>query len=245
MSNQHLSTALSQIKTKVLNGKKIDLIGMDACLMAMAEVCYQIKNYADILVASEEVELAHGWHYSSFLQLLKNTPMTPAQLAQGIVNTYELYYKNRVQFFTQSAIDLNTMDDLRQGLDVIINLSKQCKKHRLGIEQLAKKARNTSLQFSATNYIDLHSFLVEFQKNLDGVSKNNSAQSFIDLKNAVDVTIKLVENAVLSYTAGTYLNQAKGLSIYFPLTQNIDASYAKTDFAKESQWLTFLNDVTS
>ena len=49
-----LSYALSQIKDVL--GQKIDLVGMDACLMAMVEVAYEIKDYVNILVASQETE---------------------------------------------------------------------------------------------------------------------------------------------------------------------------------------------
>ncbi len=243
MTNQHLSEALSQIKTSVLGGKKLDLIGMDACLMAMVEVGYQTKNYADILVASEEVELAHGWHYSSFLGLLKNGVLSPMQLAQGIVLTYELYYKDRVQFFTQSAINLNTMDALKQGLDDIVNRTKKCKDANIALGPIVKKSRATSLQFSAASYIDLHSFLTEFHRNLTFL--NNNSNALEELKKAVASGMKLVEESVIAHTAGRYMSRAKGLSIYFPTTTNIDASYTKTDFAKESLWTTFLTELSA
>jgi hypothetical protein len=242
MTNQLLSLALSQIKTSVLGGKKIDLIGMDACLMAMVEIGYQTKNYADFLVASEEVELAHGWHYSSFLQLLKNGTLTPLQLAQSIVLTYELYYQERVPFFTQSAINLNNMDLLRASLDNIVVLTQKCKNTNLNLGLLIKKARSSSLQFSAASYVDLHSFLTELQNNLSTVSATNNALE--ELQKAIKTSIKIIEDSVIAHTAGKYLGRAKGLSIYYP-TSGIDASYVKTDFAKESLWLCFLNELSS
>ncbi len=242
MTNQHLSAALSQIKTTVLGGKKLDLIGMDACLMAMVEIGYQAKNYADILVASEEVELAHGWHYSSFLQTLKNGTISPAQLAENIVLTYETYYKERVQFFTQSAINLNNMDTLKESLDNIVVLSQKCKNANIPIGKIAKKARTSSLQFSAASYIDLHSFLTEYLKNMPPTTTQNNGVG--ELKTAISSGLKVVENSVLAYTAGRYLGRARGLSIYYPTT-GIDASYAKTDFAKESLWLCFLSELSA
>jgi hypothetical protein len=238
MTNQLLSSALSQIKTTVLNGKKIDLIGMDACLMAMVEIAYQTKDYADVLVASEEVELAHGWHYAPFLNILSKEILSPAQLAQSIVLTYEHYYKERVQFFTQSAINLGQMDLLKQSIDNIVISAQKCKNTNIPIDSIIKKARAASLQFSAPSYIDLHSFLIEFQKNVSSISPATTITN--DLKAAISMSTKLIENSVIALAAGRHLNRAKGLSIYFP-TSGIDASYVKTDFAKESLWLNVLS----
>lgn len=238
MTNQQLTQALASIKEHVLKGKKINILGMDACLMAMVEIGYQTKDYVDILVASEEVELAHGWSYSSFLQGIKNTITTPEQLAQSIVLTYEKYYKNRVQFFTQSAINLDKMDLVKESLDLVVYHTKQCKDAKINIDQAIKKARNSCQQFSAQNYVDLHSFLTEYYTQVNSLP---TSTKITDLKNAIHAGIKIVETSVLAYTAGQYLKRAKGLSIYYP-TGHIDASYARTDFAQQSLWLCLLND---
>jgi Clostripain family len=46
-------------------GRKIDIIGMDACLMSMAEVAYQLRNDADYVIASEETVPLQGWPYAA------------------------------------------------------------------------------------------------------------------------------------------------------------------------------------
>ena len=40
---------------------KLDLIGFDACLMAMVEVAYDLSGYASIMVASQNNEPGRGW----------------------------------------------------------------------------------------------------------------------------------------------------------------------------------------
>ena len=37
-----------------LLGRKVDVVGVDACLMTTIEVAYQLRNHAQILVGSEE-----------------------------------------------------------------------------------------------------------------------------------------------------------------------------------------------
>src|SRR5262245_53962909 len=40
---------------------KVDILGMDVCLMSMVEVCYQLNGLVDYLVASESFSPAAGW----------------------------------------------------------------------------------------------------------------------------------------------------------------------------------------
>lgn len=187
MNNQQLSDALGQIN-KILN-KKIDLVGMDACLMAMVEVGYQIKNHADILVASQEVELAEGWRYSPFISLLAGGNVGSFDLAQSIVLSYDAYYKNKSAIYTQSAIDLTHMDNLRKSIDGIVSLIIKCHKQHNAIKQMIYNARNSCLQFNTSSYIDLHSFYAELYNQLkNGNLRNDLCESALeDRKSNLDL----------------------------------------------------------
>jgi hypothetical protein len=69
--------------------EKLDLIGMDACLMSQIEVYMMLQPYARYAVASEETEPALGWAYAAFLsQLVDDPSMDGAQLAANIVDSY-------------------------------------------------------------------------------------------------------------------------------------------------------------
>ncbi len=78
--------ALVQANTGI---EKLDLIGMDACLMSQMEVYSMLHKYARYAVASEETEPGLGWAYTGFLgQLVANPSMDGASLAASIVETY-------------------------------------------------------------------------------------------------------------------------------------------------------------
>ncbi|MDQ7821565.1 MAG: clostripain-related cysteine peptidase [Candidatus Eremiobacteraeota bacterium] len=70
-------------------GKKIDIIGFDACLMAQAEVAYELKDYADIMIGSQEVIGSGGWPYddigNSDSQIFKGPEgsQAPPDVAKG------------------------------------------------------------------------------------------------------------------------------------------------------------------
>lgn len=83
-----LDAALAQIQSNT-GIEKLDLIGMDACLMSQLEVYAMLQPYARFAVASEETEPGLGWAYAAFLDELVNEPtMDGAQLASHIVDTY-------------------------------------------------------------------------------------------------------------------------------------------------------------
>ena len=83
-----LDQALAKIQANT-GIEKLDLIGMDACLMSQLEVYTTLQPYAHYAVASEETEPGLGWAYSAFLSLLVDNPsIDTAELATNIVETY-------------------------------------------------------------------------------------------------------------------------------------------------------------
>jgi len=72
---------------------RLQVVGFDACLMQMLEVDYQIRDYAEYIVGSEEVEPVPGWPYDWILNDLAGDPdMTAEELAALICNQYDAYY---------------------------------------------------------------------------------------------------------------------------------------------------------
>jgi len=249
MNNQALSRALIEIKNKVLH-RKIDLLGMDACLMAMVEVGYQIKEAAQFMVASQEVELAYGWNYKSLLCAMSKGKVSALDAAKSIVLGYEAYYKNKIHFYTQSAIDLQKIDFLRQSIDNVIDHISVCdavlKDNLPNIYRVIKKVRSNCIQLSTPSYVDLNSFFVELERQVQVVykrklSNKNPLQLKVvnDLSKSIDLCKRILSSVVVANACGKYLSNVKGLSIYFPST-SIDHSYPKTLFAKNSSWMKFL-----
>lgn len=253
MTNQVLSQALEEIKTRVLNNRKIDLLGMDACLMAMIEVGYQVRNYASYMVGSQEVELASGWAYQPLLQKLTTASLTPAQFAQEIVTNYQNLYKNKIQFYTQSAIDLEKIALLKDSIDAVVHDIVVCKElDPANFAGIIKKARNNCIQFSTQSYIDLHSFFSEVLSQVTTTYANRAqakrlhplTDATAKLKESLTLSMQILDSVVIANTSGRYLSNVKGLSIYYPQTgTGIDNSYGKTEFAQDSSWHIFLQKI--
>lgn len=90
MHTMEIDEAFAQIRSRT-GVDKFEVIGMDACLMGHLEVFTALAPHARYAVASQEVEPALGWAYTSFLGALAANPdMDGATLAKLIVDSYIL-----------------------------------------------------------------------------------------------------------------------------------------------------------
>ena len=106
LDNRELRVVLAGICA--LLGRKIDLLGMDACLMNMVEVAYQLRESVNVIVGSEIEEPFDGWPYAEILTRLTARPrQDAAALARWIVKSYLLSYKGKDETVTQSALDVS------------------------------------------------------------------------------------------------------------------------------------------
>jgi len=215
-----LEYALSAINTKM--GKNIDIVGMDACLMAMTEVAYQIKDCADILVTSEENVPNNGWPYDTILAQLVATPtMSSTQLANTIVNRY-IYSYTVSDNVTLSSIHLSYMDTLAAQLSAMA-LAIMIDTLTPTINYI--NAATYSQYYGDWDFIDLY----DFCNKIYAYSYN------IQVKNiAVSIKQTLTNSVGWGYN-GYQVNKSRGLSIYFPYDP-YDSYYNNTNFAQNTLW---------
>jgi hypothetical protein len=108
-------------------GIHLDVIGFDACLMAMMEVVYECRDLADYMVASVTGIPFDGWAYDLFLDdLVANPSMSVTELCNHIVDGYVEYYSfcagsglGGWTGVTLSVIDLSLADDLADAVDAL------------------------------------------------------------------------------------------------------------------------------
>jgi hypothetical protein len=243
MTNQELSKGLEIITKDILGNKKIDIIGMDACLMSMIEIAYQLRNYTDYFVGSQEVELAYGWDYCSVLKNISSGAHSPEHIAKSIVEAYGNFYCNKIQFYTQSALKLSMIIELKEAFEEFSKSLLECINTEIEkpIFSALKQARSRCLQFSAPAYVDLYSFLNEFQNTFSFDTKSkyrkyrSHASQFEKIKKTIQKIFSTSQQLIIANTTGQYLTNAKGISIYFP-QYSIDSSYQNTDFGKDTSW---------
>jgi hypothetical protein len=247
-TNQNLSNAFARIKSDVI-GKNIDIVGMDACLMAMIEVAYQIKNSVDIFVGSQQTEPGEGWSYSGFLNplCLAPTKYTSKDLAITIVSTYATFYKGRVSDYTQSAIKLSAVDAIKANIQDLMTAVAACEKvNKQTTKQIVTAARRGAISFAVSDYIDLYSFYAGLVKQLKKYRTPNKAKpvskSFTkaatQLLQIVTTGMSKINTAVIANAAGPQLANVKGISIYYPMGK-VYSSYSDCTFEQQIHWGAF------
>ena len=125
--------------------------------MNMVEVAYQVRNTAQVLVGSQEVEPADGWPYHTVLrELAKNPAMTPAKLGKVIVDRYLASY-NPNEGVTQSALDLSASTKLEGAIDKLASaLLKELPAEATQVAVM--RARRAARSYETHDYIDLVHF---------------------------------------------------------------------------------------
>jgi hypothetical protein len=236
LTNQGLKEALAKATRRI--GRKIDIVGMDACNMGMVEIGYQIRESADFLIASQDDIPDASWPYTQLLaQLASNPLLLPRDLARLTTNTYITAYRDYIeQPVTLSALDLRQCDAIRpliQSLahklgEAINDLTKSA-----GIDQARRQVRS----FGQDQFVDL----VHLCEILTGVSGNQ------ELVQAASSFKAAFAPFIISNTSAGESN-CNGTSIYFPPNdasqfehqERMQRKYNQLDFSEDTKWGHFL-----
>ncbi len=164
-------------------GRPLDVVGMDACLMTMLEVAYQLRDHARILVGSEEPEPGAGWPYVTILgDLVARAAMTPAELGAAVVRRYAEFYGPDGPDVTQSAIDLGKLDDMVSAVERLARLLI-AELPGSGLELALYRAWRRTLRFFDDLYANLHHLAVNLA----------AATSRRDVRNAAIAVRRAIE----------------------------------------------------
>ena len=229
LDNVELKRVMTRIKKSLK--RPIDILGMDACLMSMTEVAYQMRAVANYIVGSEETEPGDGWPYDRILKTLAANPsMTPEAVSKLIVTQYIASY-TASDNVTQSAVRLAHLKALTCAVSGLgKSLSNALTNPSLYGAIMAVRARVQEYSRPYDDYCDLLDLCGLLENTLtDGqVRKACSA-----VKTAATGTI------VVSGCKGAAVSKSHGLSIYFP-KRTLSPLYKTLDFTKASAWDEFL-----
>lgn len=237
LDNQELHKALL---AALPDGKKIDILGCDACLMNMLEIGYEMKDTASYMVGSEETEPAAGWPYADILQALtKNPQMSPQDLAQTIAQDYGQWYQQHGdvvadQAATQSALDLNQLGTVA---DAVNGLASVFIKHLDNVLDPIILARYRTQRFAYKEYIDLGDFAAQLLRQFPTDRQIREAATTI--RDAIGSQAQgrfVIANTVW----GRNVQRASGVSLYFPHEEEYCPDYVDLMYSKQGRWRAFL-----
>ncbi len=237
------------VKARDVFGRKIDLLGMDACLMGNLEVAYQVQDYVTHIVASEDLEPNDGWPYDRVLQyLVENLHAETADLAAHIVKAYvQSYLERDMDGVTQSALDVSKIDEVTNALDtlsdVLVANMAQAK------YWLDDSLALTQAQFYHETLYDI----AEVSEWLGGYTHPDRDE----IKNAPEPTRQAAEAIHKAATnvrkalypqskafviaeahSGAQVDRCGGVTFYMPhrMKPRVSPFYNKIDYALEHRW---------
>jgi hypothetical protein len=226
-SNTHLSVPDLRRSLQMAaeaSGKHLDLIGFDACLMSMAEVAYEIRDYADCLVSSEEVEPGNGWPYDTVLSYLaSNSGIDADQFGTAIVERYIVSYAASGSE-TLSAVDLSKMAPLKTALSALADVL------------IAKMSSVRGLLSSSLSAAQAY----EYPTNLDLVDLCDEIirrTADTEVRTAASTVREAAMAAVVAERHNAERPGSHGLAIYFPATQeDYRSTYDALRMTLEGTW---------
>jgi len=243
-----LDDALGRIRAQT-GIDKLDVIGLDACLMAQVEVFTAIAPHARYTVASEETEPALGWAYTGFLQALEDDPgMDGARLSRAIVASYiddDLLIgssREREQMsrdITLTAVDLGAVAGLNASLNQLAYVFQDTS------QQVIAAGRTYARSYTSVFGSSVPPSFVDLGSMLEVIKQNNIAPAVNDAINSV---LAAINQAVVAEKHGLQQEGSTGIALYFPNSELYRSpvtgaqSYTAIAqrFAAESLWDDFL-----
>jgi hypothetical protein len=250
-SHHSLDTlALDRVTTAIANlvGKKLDLLGMDACLMATIEIAYQLRKSVAYLVASEELVPSTSWPYNRILGTLGKQPeLTAQELSELIVKEYVDYYRHYPPAIgygdvTKIALDLSKIDVFVAAMK---RLAEVLTANMLEVFQCLENAQNEAF---LTETLDEQREDSKFYYHLwDIVSVANHLASNctqVEVKSAAKHVVQSFKKSglvVRSGCLGDWFDSIGGLSVYWVAPKKnrpryISRYYQEVDYARDAKW---------
>jgi len=184
-------------------GKKFDILNFDACLMAHAEVAYQVKDTVDYMVASQKTEPGEGNPYHLIVKSISANPsMSGLEASKVFVADYNKSYP-------QGGITLSSMDisSVAGKFSNSLNKFADAMVANLGTDNAAlQEIRKKTVVFENNDCADISHFASMVAKD---------ARVSAAVKKAAEDVVADVSATVLANANSASAN-AKGISLYFP-----------------------------
>jgi hypothetical protein len=248
----------AQIGKILQEAGKVDILAFDACLMNMAEVAYEVKDQAQVIVGSEETVPGLGYPYDLFLGAIAKKPaMTTEETGALMVEAFKLFYEKANKNVQLSALRANKMAGLGAKMSEFAVLAKE-----IADMDALKAARNGVIRYDAVGagsdpamtisfYGDISQFakltadnLKAHPKAADLKAKSTALQEYIDKE------LVIYNKAVGKNRANREMTDSRGISVYLPpaetrITQErlegiFEAPYTDFAFDKAVKWHDFV-----
>ena len=237
---------------------KVDILAFDACLMNMAEVAFEVKDDAQVIVGSEETVPGLGYPYDLFLGAMAKKPsLSTEDTGAVMVEAFKMFYDALKKGGQLSALRASKLDGLAVKVSEFARLTKES-----GDLEAMKAARNGVIRYDAVGassdpemkisfYGDLSQFVQLAAANLKESDKAAAIKaSAAGIQAYIDKELVIDNKASGKNRVGRDLAESKGISVYLPPVENriaqerlegiFEGKYADFAFDKATGWHDFV-----
>ena len=233
LTTAEVVSAFAEIRAGL--GRNVDIVACDACQMGVLELAYPLRASADYYVASQEEVPDAGFAYDVLLTALAGNPsLSPAQLAQVMVNGYVASYHDGSQGSARvslSAVDLSHLSAVGSALtgfaDQLIGATGSIPTYGDDLHTWWEMTHQES-DFTA---VDLRFFADLVQADAPTTA----------LRTAAEALLGALQEAVVATSSAFYpVDQHQGLSLYYPFLSSFEPGYLDLELATDTTWDEFL-----
>jgi hypothetical protein len=254
LSIPQLGDLIESVKERL--GRPVDVLGMDSCMMSMAEVAYELRRGARYLIGSEGFEINTGWPYGRLLNDLKKelrngANISPAEFACGIVRGYIGYYSDYYVSgvsVDQAVTDLANIGNVKTAVGelaglLMANINDEKVKNSVILAHWKAQSYKREL------YVDLWDFCRLLRDHCGSGEIAIACQTVINVIHPENPEKTTWQGGpppavMLSCYSGAAFQHSHGLSIYFPWAKtDIDFDYLEYQnlaFAEATAWGEFI-----
>ncbi len=244
LSHNELAQVTAYLKT--LTGHNIDVFFPYACLMGGVELAWEVRNNADVLVASEEVFPAETWSWEALAEAVSNPSISSLDLGKAFCDdALDFFSTDSPRTFTLATVDLSKIGPLYNALDSFAKAAVSW----IGSDQ-SRAARfdaaaETALYMSTPYYTDISQYMDRINADVNMGATVTAAIPAV--KSALSDAVTSFTTYTNTYEGSPSYAAAGGLSIFegMWMPQNYGFYYnpatytAILEFGKNNSWASF------
>ena len=243
---------------------KVDLLIMQSCLMQMAEVVYQVKDYVDVAVGSSELMWSVGYDFEMMLKTLNSNPnISSEEIGKLLANSYVERTKdyklsghasvisssklpgfvNKLNNWVDATIAADNKNSIDEGVKHVIRFDL----FGITLSTTAEVARNFSLSGDLYDFVEI--ITEQFPRNTP--EQKIARQKGRELMNYISRDLVYEYVYVGESKTECDFGRAHGLSLHIPplkmpfgslegFENSIETLYWDLPFASETKWGAFL-----
>ena len=209
--------------------EQLDVLGMDACLMASYEVASALAPYANRFIASSETEPGPGWDYRSLQMLADNPAATVDELGIAIVDSF---LAGNAPDTTLALIDLTQMPALD---DAMAAFSSALVERTATVAPDVGRTLASNPGYGKSPDPTQDHYLTDL-----GTLAATIGIEALDVSDQADAVQRALNDVVVHKGSGAHAPAFSGLSIYFPPSIDLfNQAYAYAA-PNPSGWIDFL-----